>query len=183
MEPKDLKKKFRVGISGHRDLKLSKIDQYKREMTNILEELVKKYPDNEIFVVTALADGADRLMVECAVALGLRYEVILPMPVELYRDDFDEMSKKEFDTLFLNASASKSVALLDGILEEQIKHYGKERDRQYLAVGEEVVNRSDTMLFLWDGVVNGLTGGTADIVEYTKHVDKSYFIIKCKRKK
>lgn len=181
MQVKDLKKKFRLGVSGHRNLKVTEIDQYKKEVRVILQDLIKKYPQNEIFIVTSLAEGADKLVVECAVKFGLRYEVILPMDVNLYREDFDESSRETFNRFFLDAAGSYTLPLFEGNTSDQKVRYGKERDRQYLRAGQEVVDRSDHMIFLYDGVDNGLTGGTADILNYAKHENKSLSVIECKR--
>lgn len=181
MKPRYLKKKYKVGISGHRDLKKPEIVNYKKQITNFLEYLKEKHTEKEIFIISPLADGADRLIVQCAIALGIRYEVILPMPEGLYLDDFSEASRKEFTTLNLNAAASQTLPLCQGNTIDSIKSYGSQRDKQYLVAGQEVVDRSDFMLFLWDGVDNGLTGGTADIIKYTKLKDKSLFIIECER--
>lgn len=74
MQEIDLKKKFRVGICGHRDLKKSEIGYYKKQITTHLKHLIKEYSKQEIFLVSALAEGADRLPVECAMEPGLRYD-------------------------------------------------------------------------------------------------------------
>lgn len=177
------KKKFRVGISGHRDLKRSEIAKYKNKIKNILNKLILENPDKEVFVITPLADGADRIMAECASELGIRYEVVMPMTLNLYIQDFNEASLSEFYTLHARAAGSRSLPLREGNTVEGIKQYGKERDRQYASVGYEIVDRSDAMVFVWDGKVNGLTGGTSDIIRYAKEKNARYFIVESKREK
>jgi len=82
-----IKQKYKIGISGHRDLKSSEIPKYKEQIRDILTEQIEKHQDKEVYILTPLAEGADQLVAMVARELGLRYEVILPMPLELYRVD------------------------------------------------------------------------------------------------
>ena len=181
-----LQKKYIIGISGHRDLKISEIPQYKKEIKDILQKKMEQYPNREIYILTPLAEGADQLIAKVAKELGLRYEVLLPMPLELYKKDFTPQKYKEFYDLYIDAVGARTVELVDDNRVEDIVDYGEKRDKQYLKVGQEVVKRSDFMLFLWDEVINYKTGGTADIVEYAKEVyqdnfNEKHHIVKCKR--
>ncbi|QOR61224.1 hypothetical protein ACM66Z_07125 [Sulfurovum sp. ST-21] len=182
MKPYYLKEKLYVGVSGHRDLKKSKMDDYKEEVKSILMKLIRENPDREVIVVSPLADGADRLAVYAAKELELRYEVLLPMPSYLYEKDFSLESLQEYKALTMTAMDKPTVIpLCEGCTEENISKYGEYRDKQYLKTGEEIVDRSNMMLFLWDGKPSGGTGGTGDIVVYTEQKDKSFFIVECER--
>jgi len=181
VKPYYLKDKLYVGVSGHRDLKEAKNEEYKNQVINILEKLMKENPEKEVIVISPLADGADRLVVYAAKELGLRYEVLLPMPIALYEMDFDDVSFDEFMTLFYEARSSDVIDLCENCTEETIADYGSDRDKQYLKVGQEVVDKSDVMLFLWDKKEGKGLGGTADIVSYAKQKDKSYIIVECER--
>jgi len=163
-----LKQKYKIGISGHRDLKSSQIPKYEKEIRDILTKKIEEYPNREIYILTPLAEGADQLVAIVAKELGLRYEVVLPMPLELYKKDFTPKSYEAFYRLYIDATGSQVIPLDNDTTLEEISDYGAKRDRQYLKVGQEVVNRSDFMIFLWDRVVNHKTGGTADIFEYAK---------------
>ena len=176
-----LKEKYYVGVSGHRDLLHLEKASYQQQVKERLAQIVEENPDKEVIVLSPLADGADRLVVYAAKELGLRYEVVLPMSKSLYEQDFDNASIHEFYNLMYESRCVRTIALCEGCTEENIQKYGKERDAQYKGVGLEIVRCSDTMVFLWDGIDNGLTGGTADIVKYTKKSNKSYFIVECKR--
>jgi hypothetical protein len=174
-----LKEKYYVGVSGHRDLMHTKKDEYKRQVKERLAQIVKKNPDKEVIVLSPLADGADRLVVYAAKELGLRYEVVLPMPLMYYEMDFDDISFAEFMQLFYEAKSSETVALRNGMTYDNIASYGVYRDRQYRQVGLEIVDRSDEMVFLWDGIDNGKTGGTSDIYKYAKNKNKRIFVVEC----
>ena len=183
MRTKQQKLRYYVGISGHRDLKKSNIERYKKLIQEELKEIVHAHPDQEVIILSPLADGADRLMVYVAKELDLDYEVLLPMPKEFYELDFDMASKKEFYTLFYRANGWRMVDLCDGCSLKGISKYGEERDRQYQKVGVEIVERSDHVFFLWDGEDNSKTaiGGTADIYNYAMQKNKSYDVIECER--
>ena len=181
MKNRQLKEKYYVGISGHRDLMLSEIEKYTLKIKEKLQKIVRENEDKEVIVLSPLADGADRLMVYAAKELGLRYEVVLPMSQSLYEQDFDDASRHEFYNLMYESRCVRTIALCEGCTEENIREYGTERDAQYKGVGLEIVRRSNTIVFLWDGIDNGLTGGTADIVKHTEQSNKSYFIVECKR--
>ena len=181
-----IKQKYIIGISGHRDLKISQLTQYKKEIETILKEKIEQYPEREIYILTPLAEGADQLVANVARELGLRYEVLLPMPLELYKKDFSAQKYREFYNLYIDAVGATTIELVDDNRIEDIEEYGEKRDKQYLKVGQEVVDRSDFMIFLWDGVVNHKTGGTADIVEYAKkkyqdEFTKRHSIVECLR--
>ena len=108
------------------------------------------------------------------------------MHLELYKKDFTPQKYKDFYDLYIDAVGARTVELVDDNRVEDIVDYGEKRDKQYLKVGQEVVKRSDFMLFLWDEVINYKTGGTADIVEYAKEVyqdnfNEKHHIVKCKR--
>jgi len=181
-----LKEKYKIGISGHRDLKKSEISQYKKKIENILRDKIEQYDNMEVYVLTPLAQGADQLVAKVAQELGLRYEVLLPMPVELYKKDFSQEGYEVFYELYINAVGSTVTPLPLGTDMEEILDYGVKRDKQYLKVGQEVVDKSDFMIFLWDRVVNHKVGGTADIFDYAKnkYADKfnqKSFVIECER--
>lgn len=176
-----MKPKFYVGISGHRNLKTSKIAEYQKKLKEKLQSIVDKNPDKEVIVLSPLADGADRLMVYAAKELGLRYEILLPMPIEYYVWDFDDESFDEFYNLFIGARSSNAVELCQGNTYGSIAEYGDERDCQYQKVGREIVDKSDLMIFLWDQKANDLVGGTSDIFNYTRNEKKSFNEVECER--
>ena len=172
---------FRIGISGHRDLASSQKQRNIRLLKSYLLELGWAYPDVELRVVTALADGADRLIVKAARELGIGFEVVLPMPKDLYAVDFDAASLAEFDMLLHEAVAFRSVGLCPGNTLESIAVYSPQRDRQYRQVGMEICDLADVMVFMSNGVKNGKVGGTEDIKVYALERNKAMHVIPCER--
>lgn len=171
-----------IGVSGHRDIKKINHDIYKEKITVFLLELIKKNIGKEIVILSSLSDGADRLIIQSAIDLKLEYQVILPMALSLYQNDFDKASLEELKFLIQNAKNIPTVVpLCDGCTEKNIAENGVSRNRQYLRVGQEIVERSDIMVFLWDQKVSHGLGGTADIVTYARKKDKNHIIIECER--
>lgn len=178
---KIVKPSFKVGISGHRDLLPEQDAENMIILEGHLRKLRRDHPDRELRIVTPLADGADRLIVKVAQKLGISFEIILPMPKELYVKDFNLASKEEFDALMQQAIIHRTVEICPGNTLESIAEYSNERDRQYRRVGKEVCDVSDYMIFMSDGKPNGKTGGTEDIKAYARKQGIESYSIRCVR--
>jgi hypothetical protein len=173
--------KFKIGISGHRDIKYKDRDTYLYKIKKHLNYFIDKYPRKEILAVSPLADGSDRLFIQAAIEIGLRYEVILPMKPNLYEKDFDDNSYREFNKMLLNARMYKVIPLYNNVSEQAITYYGKDRNLQYREVGYQIIRETDFMLFLWDGKKSTKVGGTFDILNFAKNNNVKYQIIYCDR--
>jgi hypothetical protein len=109
-------------------------------------------------VVSALAEGADRIVTHEVLALeGASLDAVLPLPVEDYARDFETPeSMAEFRTL------------LDRAVQVTVVERAASRDDAYEWAGREVVDRSDVLLALWDGEPARGKGGTAEVVDYAR---------------
>lgn len=145
---------IKVGITGHRDLDKRFIEEYKKQVFNKLDELKQKY--HEIILLSALADGADRLVAHEAIKLEIRLIAVLPMQKELYKDDFDVTSTIEFDELLTKAYEILTIT--------HKKPFSK--NTQYELAGHYISDNSDMLFALWDGKDTHLQGGTSEIVKY-----------------
>jgi len=149
-----------VAITGHRDLKKEFVKEYKKYICNKLQNIRQEHSNIKLY--SALADGADRLLVYEAIKLDIDFIAVLPMQKELYQDDFDTISNLEFEKLL--AKADDIVTL------PQIKPFN--RDIQYELLGQYMSDNSDILFALWDGKYNNLQGGTSEIVKYHMLKDK-----------
>ncbi len=133
-----------------------------REAFAVLHE---RYPDLALVVVSALAEGGDRLVAEVALDAGARLVVPLPLPIALYRADFaNAQSQHDFARLLADAQCVP-LALAEPDL-DVLRKPGPARDRQYLHAGLFVANHCHVLFALWDGREEVGTGGTAQIVRY-----------------
>jgi len=170
-----------IGGIGHRDPSSQYRENYKQEIAKYLEEIRSKTKQKPI-VITPIADGADRLLVEVAIEMGIEYAVLLPMPVELYLMDFNEVSKEVFENLIADATAIATVDLCNDNTIESISDYGKPRDLQYREAGKVLAQQCDELIALWDGEVNNLLGGTADIIDLRQRIyGKKVRVVECER--
>ena len=162
--------RIRIGVTGHRHLESS--SALPRHTTRALE-LVRATPSTDVSVgvVSALAEGADRLVVdqvfEHAEKHGqvARLEVVLPFDHDLYANlqGFSDEATTDFERWLKRAS---SLTELSGDPDpERI-------DRAYEAASHHVVARSDVLVALWDGEPNRGKGGTADTLVFAAQIGK-----------
>lgn len=172
---------YKVGISGHRDL----LSMQKKENLSILKghllKLQREHPAYELLILSPLADGADRLIVEAALELGIKYDVILPMPKALYMRDFSLESKEEFIYYLEHAKSVQTIDLYAGNTSQLVQKDLTFRNFQYRQVGRKIVEMSDEMIIMSDGIPNDKMGGTEDIANYAKSCGKIIYTIRCKR--
>jgi hypothetical protein len=154
--------RLRLGVTGHRSIDeddaaiieavrgaLSQINERRRSGTAATPV--------DLTAVSALAEGADRLVARQAILQGAGLEVVLPLPRDDYLADFTSAaSRAEFCALLGQAAAVTELAT------------GGSRDEAYERVGRTVVDRSDVLLALWDGRAAQGRGGTAEIVAYAR---------------
>jgi hypothetical protein len=152
---------FRIGITGHRCLDdpgalIPAIRQALRQLRGLLPE----GPDADVVLVavSALAEGADRLVArELLAEPGSRLEVVLPLARTDYVGDFqDAESKREFRHLLGLASQVRQAP----------RHLT--REEAYEWAGQQVVDRCDALIAVWDGKPPRGRGGTAEIVRYAR---------------
>ncbi|MEA2572493.1 MAG: hypothetical protein QOI24_4494 [Acidobacteriota bacterium] len=106
-------------------------------------------------VISPLARGADR---EVAAAIldnyAGRLEVVLPLELSDYRNDFEEDDdRKEFDRLFAKNAMVLALPDDDGT-----------REDRYRRAGELVIKESEIVIAVWDGKPAAGPGGTAEII-------------------
>lgn len=187
METSLFKIPFVIGVTGHRDLDLSEIGKYKRQIRAVLHYWRKVLPETPISVLTPLAEGADRLVAEVALELreSLSLKVIAPLPFEpaIYEQDFDNGdSLIEFRKLLdcvdkwfaLDPHTSPNIdaariPLPDKDMRSQSNNWGYSPDRvaQYVNVGAFVARSANVLLALWDkGIECGKPGGTGQVVNF-----------------
>lgn len=113
-------------------------------------------------LVSALAEGADRLVARIAVsALGARLEVALPLPAEDYMRDFETPASRAEFTDLLGRSARTVVMVPQAT-----------RADAYLAVGHHLVDTCDVLVAVWNGRPAAGRGGTAEVVARARAVGR-----------
>jgi hypothetical protein len=141
-----------VGVTGHRSLADPEI--VAAGVDEALTRIAEAYPGRPPRILSALAEGADRLIVVRAFRWpGVRLTAVLPMPRCDYLADFTAAgSKGEF---------LRMIGLADEVVE-----LPEETDRQdaYAAAGDEILARADALVVIWDGEDAEGRGGTGEVV-------------------
>jgi hypothetical protein len=160
---------FVVAVTGHRDLVPDEIPILRSRVRDCLFSLRCEYPSRIIVVLSSLADGADRIVAEEAVKLGMPLSVVLPMPRVLYEEDFTPESRDQFAQLCDVAAEVFELPILPGATARSIAEHGPARTRQYAQVGVFLSAHCHVMLAIWDGKDSELMGGTAATVRFHHH--------------
>lgn len=154
-----------VGVTSHRDLEPSQLPALRGQIRAALAGLCEQFPSLSLALLSPLAEGGDRLAAEVALELGGQLIVPLPMPVELYEEDFRAAgSREQFGRLLARAQVIR-LPVPQGDL-DALRIPGARRDQRYLLGGLFVANHCHVLLALWDGRDQGGTGGTAEVVRY-----------------
>jgi hypothetical protein len=163
---------LRVGVTGHRPKDLTKANaallhhHVHTTLKLILNTSTEVQATNgslfssepPVFrIISPLAEGADRLVANAAMALGYELQCPLPFQRDEYAQDFATAeSRAEYRSLLDQATA---VLELDGSRETP-----KRETESYAAVGRMVLNQCDFLIAIWNGAPARGEGGTAQIV-------------------
>lgn len=154
-----------VGVTSHRDLDAAQLPALRAQLVDALTRLRDDFPELPLVMLSPLAEGGDRLAADVALELGARLVVPLPMPVDVYAEDFASTgSHAQFKHLLTQAEVIPLPSPAADM--DELRKPGPLRDRQYLLAGLFVANHCHVLLALWDGRDNGGVGGTAQVVRY-----------------
>jgi hypothetical protein len=144
-----------LGITGHRDILQADESAVSAAVRKIIALYRRRYPNSPIRLLSALADGADRLVARIAREEHCELVGVLPMPRDEYEADFDEPSRAEFRSMIAECRRVIELPIPDG-----------PRHKAYENVGRYIVSHAQALLAVWDGVDNGKPGGTSAVVAY-----------------
>jgi hypothetical protein len=158
---------LRVGVTGHRDMPETNAPALQAAVGNALmvidrtlraiaqrQDVGKLYAPTPpvIRLVSPLAEGADRLLAQVAIAHGWQLAVPMPFTRDEYEKDFPA-STQVFAELLAHAGAE--AVELDGSRDAE--------NQAYLAVGRFVLGNSDVLIAVWNGKDAKGVGGTGQI--------------------
>ena len=167
-----------VGVTGHRPkadrLQGEVVARIEQQVAAILQDLTRAlaatherhalYFDSEaprLRLISALAEGADRIGARAALAANAELQAVLPFSRDEYRRDFP---------------AGEAQAEYDGLLADCARVFelaGERSDepRAYLLAGLVTLQQCDVVLAIWDGEQAKGRGGTAEIVEHAARAE------------
>ena len=144
---------YAIGVTGHRPHKLN-LDALPRIASDIgaaFDAIAAQHPGRTFVCVTSLAEGADTMAAEAALARGWSLVAPLPFPPELYALDFAEGAPRDtFHALLAKA-----------------EHFVCRSDRSddvagYSAASAAMLDLADTLVAVWDGAPTDALGGAYD---------------------
>jgi hypothetical protein len=140
---------MRVGITGHQRLKEPALWGWvERELDRLLSALAPP-----LVGVTSLAVGADQLFAEAVLWNGGSLEVVVPF--EGYELTFAEGRDRNSYGQLLQRALRKEV----------LEKHGSDEEA-YFAAGKRVVELSELLIAVWNGLPATGLGGTSDVVSY-----------------
>ena len=179
---------LQIAGAGHRFIKANseKMEAYKREIKAILKGYCK---DFHVIVRSCFAYGADQLIAECALELGLTVKADLPMEYEDYildvkRDTIDNGFPFTDDDERRMRHLLAQTVVCKAIPDQQNK---------YAAASQYIVDKCSKLILLWDEKETPLydkdhrpinRGGTYDTLRMArdaKYSERNIHIIGCQR--
>lgn len=139
----------KIGISGHQRIPPSALPFIEK---GVREILTSAGPD--LLGISSLAVGADQLFAREILALGGALHVVVPSAG--YESTFSEDERISYESFL---SCAKTV--------EALAHSAPSEDA-FLDAGHRVVNLSDILVAVWNGLPAKGKGGTADVVDYAR---------------
>ena len=150
-----------VGITGHRDIFVEDEAELRRLVSDQLQALKNEFPNTPLLLLSGLAEGADRLVVQVAIELDIAFSAVLPMPQEEYCNDFETMeSKQEFTQLLTYAK------WIETLPSPAYNMHTSSRNDCYEQLGVYLARYSQVLMALWDGDTTEKAGGTSQVVRY-----------------
>src|SRR5215469_17763910 len=85
---------FVIGVTGHRNLVEGDLARARSAVASFFDTIRQLLPDTELKVMLGMAAGGDLIVAETALALGIRVEAVLPMPLAEFVVDFDDRNQR-----------------------------------------------------------------------------------------
>lgn len=157
-----------IGVTGHRKLRSEDVAALQARVREFLLQMQAHYPELPLVLLSSMAQGSDQLVAQVALDLGLRVIAPLPLPLDLYRADFDPPDLQLLERQLPQVQALV-LPLGRGSTLQSVAESGLARDQQYAQSGVFVSSHCHVLLALWDGQESGRLGGTAQVVHFHLH--------------
>jgi hypothetical protein len=146
---------MKIGIGGHQDLGGPETLEFlKISFRQLLQE------SRPTCVYSALAKGADQLLMQVALELDVPVEAVIPC--KDYENNYQGDDREEYWRLYRAARAHHLLA------------FPECRGRAYEAAGHWIIEQSDLTVLAWNGKPPAGRGGTADMAHYARFLGKSF---------
>ncbi len=173
-----------LGVIGHRDVPVNNRRAVSEQLRWVFREFRKKEdPRTPVVLLSGLAEGADQLAAEAALACGIHVRAVLPFPRKAYRKSTSfssEEARRKLDELLDDPRVESIVTLHpDGTLPKRPRWMRVAVERHdsalknlryacYANVGGYIVRHSHALIAIWDsrGEDPNRPSGTASHVRF-----------------
>ena len=157
---------FVIGVVGHRDLVPAQVPAIRDAARAQLVRLQQGAPDLRLQLLCAVADGADLLVAEVAMELGIEVVALLTFPEDICRGDLiSDEARAQFDRVMQKAQRLE-VPLPDGVTREDLAGNGPARDQQYQRAALLLARYCSLLVAVWDGKPTPHAAGSARVIEF-----------------
>jgi hypothetical protein len=149
-----------IGAGGHRFL--VETEKITAGIDAALHEIAERFPNRPLTVLSPLAEGADRMIVERTLVLpGARLVAVLPMPRHEYEQDFRQAGSVDAFRRLLERA--------DMVIELPP---ARRREDAYLASSHWILTNCDVFLVVWDGQPAQGMAGTGCMISLAQDLGK-----------
>ena len=153
---------FLIGVTGHRNIASCDVPALCAFIDEQFKAIKLACEDTPVAVMTCLAEGADQMCAEIALANDMPIISILPLEKSDLEKDFEGDALMKFNELY--EQSAKSFVTLDMEGKDS-----EDRDYWYRQAGIYIAERCQLLLALWDGQEDTTGCGTAAIIDYSSH--------------
>lgn len=159
-----------IGVTGHRYIEPEIVDEVRAAVQQALVEILELHPHCSVILLTALAEGADRLVARVGLDMeGVSVVAPLPMPLNEYRRDFeDPLVLQEFEELLERVDHWYELPMVQNYRQLDPRNE-LQRPLCYRALAEYIARYSHYAIALWDGEPSRGGGSTAELVNIVLH--------------
>ena len=151
-----------ISVTGHRDIPEGYSKELRRRTSELIDSFRSRYQGVPLMLMSALAEGADRIVAKVAMEKGVPVAPVFPIPENRYIETFDgtgygsrEESLEDFHYI-LNHELTYSPCVLCDSRTNILK--------AYRILAGYLVTNSHVIVSAWDGRRYGVKGGTYDAI-------------------
>lgn len=150
----------KVGIVGHRFFNDPEDRSFIQDQCRRLL-LDLQHKNKGIIAISAIAEGADSIFAEVALAMNIPLQIIRPFGN--YESDFTTAESRQ-----------RYFHLQKSACSETILPYKDRSDDAYYHAMKWIVDITDVMFAAWDGINNQRRGGTTDAIQQIKRNERAW---------
>jgi predicted Rossmann fold nucleotide-binding protein DprA/Smf involved in DNA uptake len=150
---------MKIGVTGHQNLPVSALEYIKGNIESIL---VRYRAD--LIGISSLAAGADQLFCEIVLKCGGILHIVIPC------HGYEKTFNNQEDLL-------RYLDILEKARTVETLENDEPSEDAFLEAGKHIVDLSELMVAVWDGLEAKGKGGTGDIVSYALELGREIVVI------